>query len=40
MAGRGRKVSFHGSFKSKAEAQRMAERVRGERSLAAFVAPR
>ena len=29
-----------GTFKSKAEAQRMAERVRGERSLAAFVTPR
>ncbi len=29
-----------GTFKSKAEAQRMAERVREERSLAAFVAPR
>jgi cell division protein FtsN len=29
-----------GTFKSKVDAQRMAERVRGERSLAAFVAPR
>jgi cell division septation protein DedD len=29
-----------GTFKSKAEAQRMVERVRGERSLAAFVTPR
>ena len=29
-----------GTFKSKPEAQRMAERVRGERSLAAFVTPR
>ena len=29
-----------GTFKSKAEAQRLAERVRGERSLAAFVTPR
>ena len=29
-----------GTFESKAEAQRMAERVRGERSLAAFVTPR
>ena len=29
-----------GTFKSKAEAQRMAERVRGERSLTAFVTPR
>ena len=29
-----------GTFKSKLDAQRMAERVRGERSLAAFVAPR
>ena len=29
-----------GTFKSKAEAQRMAEQVRGERSLAAFVTPR
>jgi len=29
-----------GTFKSKVEAQRMAERVRGERSLAAFVTPR
>lgn len=29
-----------GTFKSKAEAQRTAERVRGERSLAAFVTPR
>ena len=29
-----------GTFKNKAEAQRMAERVRGERSLAAFVTPR
>jgi cell division protein FtsN len=29
-----------GTFKSKAEAQRIVERVRGERSLAAFVTPR
>ena len=29
-----------GTFESKAEAQRMIERVRGERSLAAFVTPR
>jgi len=29
-----------GSFKSKAEAQRIAERVRGERSLAAFITPK
>ena len=29
-----------GTFKSKAEAQRMVERVRGERSLAAFVTSR
>jgi cell division septation protein DedD len=29
-----------GTFKSKAEAQRMVERVRGERSLAAFITPR
>ena len=29
-----------GTFKSKADAQRMVERVRGERSLAAFVTPR
>jgi cell division septation protein DedD len=29
-----------GTFKSKAEAQRMVERLRGERSLAAFVTPR
>jgi DedD protein len=29
-----------GTFKSKVEAQRLAERVRGERSLAAFVTPR
>jgi cell division septation protein DedD len=29
-----------GTFESKAEAQRMVERVRGERSLAAFVTPR
>jgi cell division septation protein DedD len=29
-----------GTFKSKAEAQHMVERVRGERSLAAFVTPR
>jgi cell division protein FtsN len=29
-----------GTFKSKVDAQRMAERVRGERSLAAFVTPR
>ena len=29
-----------GTFKSKVEAQRMAEQVRGERSLAAFVTPR
>jgi len=29
-----------GTYKSKAEAQRMVERVRGERSLAAFVTPR
>ncbi len=29
-----------GTFKSKAEAQRMVERVRGERSLAAFVIPK
>ncbi len=29
-----------GTFKSKTEAQRMVERVRGERSLAAFVTPR
>lgn len=29
-----------GTFKSKAEAQRMVERMRGERSLAAFVTPR
>jgi cell division septation protein DedD len=29
-----------GTFKSKAEAQRVAERVRGERSLAAFITPK
>lgn len=29
-----------GTFKSKAEAQRVADRVRGERSLAAFITPR
>jgi len=29
-----------GTFKSKAEAQRIAERVRGERSLAAFITPK
>ena len=29
-----------GTFKSKAEAQRMVDRVRGERSLAAFITPR
>jgi cell division septation protein DedD len=29
-----------GTFESKADAQRMVERVRGERSLAAFVTPR
>jgi len=29
-----------GTFKSKAEAQRMAERVRGERSVAAFITPK
>ena len=29
-----------GTFKTKAEAQRIAERVRGERSLAAFITPK
>ena len=29
-----------GTFKSKAEAQRVAERVRGERSIAAFITPK
>jgi hypothetical protein len=29
-----------GTFKNKAEAQRMADRMRAERSVAAFVAPK